>query len=143
MQSKILKQSPYYTLFDEYTETTVDVLSAIQDALLTPASVDDGVLFYDALDQVVSDDLDDVIDCCVYAAHYHHYVVHTADTVPSPQMIVPNAPNYKSLRPYFGYHHPADTIIKLLRTPICSYAYEHVSHEAFQVSLSRTLCPLS
>lgn len=111
--------------------STADVLSAIEDTLLTSVSVD-GVLFYDALDQVVSDDLDDVIDCCVYAVHYHHYVVHTADTVPSPQMIVPNAPNYKSLHPYFGYHHLADTVYQTFENtaqyvhmPMSTYLMKH------------------
>jgi hypothetical protein len=62
---KDLETKPYYTtLFNEYRDYCGCVV--IQDALLTPASVDDSVLFYDALDQVVSDDLGDVIaDCCV------------------------------------------------------------------------------
>lgn len=81
-------------LFDEYGDYCGCVI--VQDALITPASVN-GVPFYDALDEVVPDDLDDVIDCCVYDAHYHCYLVHTMDTVPSPWLIISNDPDYKSL----------------------------------------------
>jgi hypothetical protein len=68
-----------------------------------PVTTCDNLPFVDPLDKLISDDFDNMLDWCIYAANRHCLVHNTMIAVPFPCSFAPMHPDYEYLCPYFGW----------------------------------------
>jgi hypothetical protein len=98
---------PFTNLFDEFGDYRKCVI--FQDVeIQAVGDYDVPLVFFDTLDEPISNHIDDVIDQFVYDANRPCLLVHNDTLTPSPRIIEPKAPDYEKLRPLFGCWLPTD-----------------------------------
>jgi hypothetical protein len=101
-----LEQRPYTSMFDHEGDylgrVTVQAAAHLSSSACISSS-DYCEVFTDALATVPSDDINVVIEHCVFHATLHSFEAQLAPDANRPRTVTTRAPDYEALRPYFGW----------------------------------------
>ena len=101
-----LEKHPYTSLFDAEGNYLRRVVAQTATTILTASCHDlsaDDPIFHDATDELLPDDIDELIDHCIYMAGYHCLATQITSTNDSPCILIPQAPDYKAMCPFLGW----------------------------------------
>ena len=107
-----LERRPYTSMFDHEGNYLGRITVQTAARLSSSASVSpsDGCdVITDALDTVPSDDLDVIIERCVFHATLHSFQAQMDNFATCPRTVTTKEPNYETLHPYFGWL-PTDVV---------------------------------